>query len=148
MWFSVSVSLCVFPLPLHSFTIRHLTLAVGRMMCPTMSFIGFWENDADVSMFWVRPVECSLKHVTLWDAARAVRMMCLLRVQHRFFGVHAAGFLTKNSTWPNVWYPKYTMNQFTFIYIILIRLKLNTVFPLKFFVQERCTIYDRSSMFA
>lgn len=94
--FFVPVSLCAFPL--HSVTIRHLTLTVGRMMCPTMSFIGFWENNADVSMFWVRPVECSLKHVTLWDAARAVRMMCLLRVQHRFLGVHAAGFLTKNST--------------------------------------------------
>lgn len=84
-------------------------------MCPTLSFIGFWENDADVSMFWVRPVECSLKHVTPWDAAGAVRMMCLLRDQHRFFGERTAGYLTKNSTWPNVRYSKYTMNHFAFI---------------------------------
>lgn len=100
MWFSVPISR-VFPPVLHSFAIRHLTLSVSRMMYPTMSFMGFWENDADVSMFWVRPVECSLKHVTLWDAARAVRTMCLLRAQCRLSGAHAVGSLTKKSTWPD-----------------------------------------------
>lgn len=139
VWFSVSVSLCVFPLVLHSFKIRHLTLSVSRMMCPTMSFIGFWENDADVSMFWVRPVECSLKHVTLWDAARAVRTMSLLRAQCRLFGAHTVGFLTKDSTWPDAWYQKYLMKHITFICIILMQLKLNTVVIWRVFIQEKCT---------
>lgn len=48
---SLLISRCVFPPVLYSFAIRHLTLSVSRMMCPTMSFMGFWENDADVSMF-------------------------------------------------------------------------------------------------
>lgn len=53
------------------FTIGHLALSLGRMMRPTTSFIGFWENDADVSMSWVRPVEYSpLIH------AQAPRLSC------------------------------------------------------------------------
>lgn len=51
--------------------LRSVILPVGG---PTLSFIGFWENDADVSMSWVRPVECApLIHATLQLPASVVK---------------------------------------------------------------------------
>lgn len=96
-------------LSLSGITIGHVALLLGRMMRQTMSLIGFWENDADVSTFWVRPVERSpLIRTTLgvpaWAAKRKWNLLCIL---HTFFHVYTAWFLTKKPTWPDVWKLKY-----------------------------------------
>lgn len=101
---------------LSGITIGHVALLLGRMMRQTMSLIGFWENDADVSTFWVRPVERSpLIRATLgvpaWAAKRKWNLRCIL---HTFFYVYAAWFLTKKPTWPDVWKLKYIVLSETY----------------------------------
>lgn len=95
---------------LSGITIGHVALLLGLMMRQTMSLKGFWENDADVSMFWVRPVERSpLIRATLevhaWAAKRKWNPLCIL---HTFFA-HAAWHRRKKPTWPDVWKLKRTV---------------------------------------
>lgn len=95
---------------LSGITIGHVALLLGLMMRQTMSLKGFWENDADVSMFWVRPVERSpLIRATLevhaWAAKRKWNPLCIL---HTFFA-HAAWHRRKKPTWPDVWKLKCTV---------------------------------------
>lgn len=101
---------------LSGITIGHVALLLGRMMRQTMSLIGFWENDADVSTFWVRPVELSpLIRATLgvpaWAAKRKWNLLC---IQHAFFYVYTAWFLTKKPTWPDVLTLKYNVLSETY----------------------------------
>lgn len=101
---------------LSGITIGHVALLLGRMMRQTMSLIGFWENDADVSTFWVRPVELSpLIRATLgvpaWAAKRKWNLLCIL---HTFFYVYTAWFLTKKPTWPDVLKLKYIVLSETY----------------------------------